>query len=249
MTQPPRLRPPALSISASLRLPLIENWLDVIRPGSVLEVGAGMGAMGFRLASRYDYRGYEPDPTSHQVAAARLASLGRGEVINSTVPTDPDRQFELLVAFEVLEHIEDDGNALLKWVRWLAPQGQILVSVPAHPERFGPCDEMVGHCRRYTREDLSGLIESAGLEPVSTESWGMPFGYALEGVRNRLARRRHDHHEVGTPGSGRLYQPPSALGRTVELVMKPLAALQGPFRDTELGIGYVAVGRLRNPLP
>ena len=210
-------------------------------------MGAGKGAMGFRLASRYDYRGYEPDETSYQVAAERLASLGRGEVFNSTAPSDPDRVFDLLVAFEVLEHIEDDAVALAGWVRWLAPHGWVIVSVPAHPDRFGPCDEMVGHCRRYTRETLSALFESAGLETSSIETWGMPVGYVLEAMRNVLARRRSDQDDVGTPGSGRLYQPPSALGRTVELIMRPMTAVQRPFRETERGVGYVAVGRVQSP--
>ena len=242
MNQQPPGRPPALSLSASLRLPLIERWLQEIRPASVLEVGAGMGAMGYRLASRYDYRGYEPDPTSYQVAAARLEVLGRGEMVNGVLPVQPERHFDLLVAFEVLEHIENDADALTSWVRWLSPTGSMIVSVPAHPERFGPCDEMVGHCRRYTRAQLASLIGSAGFEPT-IQSWGMPVGFALEAVRNRLARRRSGQREVGTPGSGRLYQPPSQMGRAVELTMRPLASLQRPFVDGDRGTGWVAMGR------
>ncbi|HEX9863976.1 MAG TPA: class I SAM-dependent methyltransferase, partial [Acidimicrobiia bacterium] len=114
-------RPPALSISASLRLPFIESWLARIQPTSVVEVGAGIGAMGYRLASRFDYRGYEPDRTSYEVVSSRLTALGRGEVRNTTIPLEPDRHFDLLVAFEVLEHIEDDVAALTSWARWLAP--------------------------------------------------------------------------------------------------------------------------------
>ena len=190
-------RPPALSPSASLRLPLIENWLTRIAPSSVLEAGCGMGAMAWRFASRFDYRGYEPDPTSYGEAAARLARLGKGDVRNEPVPDEPDRSFDLLVAFEVLEHIEDDQATLRSWVRWLNPGGHVLISVPAHPDRFGPCDEMAGHCRRYERDSLATLLRSAGLEPLSIESWGMPLGYLLEAGRNLLARRRLDK-EVGT---------------------------------------------------
>jgi SAM-dependent methyltransferase len=206
-----------------------------------------MGAMGYRLAGRFDYRGYEPDPTSYQVAATRFEELGRGEMVNGVLPADPDRHFDLLVAFEVLEHIDDDVGALASWVRWLSPTGSMIVSVPAHPRRFGPCDEMVGHCRRYTRGQLGGLIESAGFKPT-IETWGMPSGYMLEAVRNRLARRRQGQQDIGTPGSGRLYQPPSRLGRFVELALRPIAALERPFRGTERGVGYVAVGRSRPPV-
>jgi hypothetical protein len=71
----------------------------------------------------------------------------------------------------------------------------------------------------------------------------MPLGYLLEAGRNVLARRRLDK-DVGTAGSGRFFQPPTALGRTVELALRPAALMQKPFRDSERGIGYVAVGRL-----
>jgi SAM-dependent methyltransferase len=227
-----------------LRLPLIDRWLDLIAPASVLEVGCGMGAMGYRLASRFDYRGYEPDPTSFRAAATRLHALGRGEVRNSEVPDPPDRLFDAVVAFEVLEHIEDDLTALRGWLRWVRPGGHAIFSVPAHPERFGPCDVAVGHCRRYTRGSLQELLREAGLAVLSIESWGMPAGYALEAARNRLAARRTSGEGVGTSGSGRLYQPPTGWGRSVEWAMWPLTAVQRLFRDTDRGIGYVAVGRL-----
>lgn len=204
-----------------------------------------MGAMGYRLASRYDYRGYEPDPTSNHVAAKRLANLGRGEVRNTEIPAEPDRLFDVVVAFEVLEHIEDDAEALTAWSRWLAPGGHVVMSMPAHPTRFGPWDERVGHFRRYTREGLAAVFDAAGLEVRSIESWGMPLGYLLETGRNRLATRRLGEAGVGTPGSGRVYQPPAGLGRAVELAMRPVAAVQRSFRNTERGIGYVAVGRAR----
>ena len=56
-------------------------------------------------------------PTSYSEAAARLARLGKGEVRNEPVPDQPDRSFDLLAAFEVLEHIEDDRGTLSNWAR------------------------------------------------------------------------------------------------------------------------------------
>ncbi|MGH8916654.1 MAG: methyltransferase domain-containing protein, partial [Acidimicrobiia bacterium] len=149
-----------------------------------------------------------------------------------------------VVAFEVLEHMEDDVGALRSWSRWLEPGGHVLMSMPAHPGRYGPWDEKVGHFRRYSRQSLGAALGGAGFEVRAVESWGMPLGYLLESSRNVIARRRLQGAEVGTSSSGRLYQPPSALGRTVEVAMRPVAAVQRPFRNTELGIGYVAVGRL-----
>ncbi|MDP3984581.1 MAG: class I SAM-dependent methyltransferase, partial [Acidimicrobiia bacterium] len=68
--------PPALTFSASLRLPLVEAHLRQLEPTSVVEVGCGQGAMAYRLAQRFDYRGYEPDQTSYASAQRYLDRLG-----------------------------------------------------------------------------------------------------------------------------------------------------------------------------
>ena len=219
-----------------------------VQPKSVVEVGCGLGAMAHRLASRFDYRGYEPDRTSFEVSAGRLADLGRGEVVNDVPPLIPDRRFDALCAFEVLEHIEDDEKALRAWTSWVRPQGALILSVPAHPERFGPCDVAVGHCRRYTRDDLASVMSAAGIRVTEIETWGMPAGYVLELVRNSMTRTATTEQPAPdrTARSGRLYQPSRRLGRVTEVVMWPFAQIQKPFAQTGHGIGFVAVGRV-NP--
>jgi SAM-dependent methyltransferase len=201
-----------------------------------------MGAMAVRLARSFDYRGYEPDPRSFHISKTRLQALGTGEVFNDYVPRVPDCQFDLLVAFEVLEHIEDDKETLKTWCRWVSPGGHVLLSVPAKPDRFGPTDRLVGHYRRYSRDGLASLMAAAGLEDITIQSWGMPVGYLLEAIRNRLARAHPDPDRVGTPGSGRLNQPPGFLGRVVEWSLWPLAALQKPFVRLDAGVGFIAAG-------
>lgn len=234
-------RSPPLSPSAALRLPLINRWLSKLAPSSVIEAGCGMGAMACRLASSYEYRGYEPDPTSFAVAETRLNELGRGQVINGVVPETPDRRFDMLVAFEVLEHLENDHEIMTVWSKWVRPGGHIMVSVPADPERFDACDHLVGHVRRYTRDSLGNLLENAGHRIVAIDTWGMPAGYMLEWVRNARARRVKDDSDVGTPGSGRLNQPKGSGGKLIGLATRPFWVLQAPFRGTDLGVGYVAV--------
>lgn len=227
---------------------MITKHLDRARPSSIVEVGCGLGAMAYRLASRFDYRGYEPDRSSFEVAAARLAELGRGEVVNDVPPLIPDRRFDALCAFEVLEHIEEDEEALRAWTSWVRPEGTVILSVPADPERFGVCDVAVGHCRRYTRDDLASLMSSAGVRVTDIETWGMPAGYLLEFLRNSITRIASEEQPAQdrTARSGRLYQPSSRLGRVTEVVMWPFAQIQKPFARTDYGIGFVAVGQVRH---
>ena len=64
---------------------------------------------------------------------------GRGEVrLGDLSVVEPGRTFDLVVAFEVLEHIEDDHAAARDWVARLRPGGSLVVSTPAYQHRYGP---------------------------------------------------------------------------------------------------------------
>ena len=244
MTQPP------LPLNAWLRFDLVQKVLRVLGPNvaSVLEVGAGEGAIGARLATRYDYTAVEPDPQAFERAAARLRALGRGEIILGDVSAlPPDATFDLLVQPEVIEHLEDDVSALAEWRRGAREGGWILVSAPAHRHRFGPHDRIVGHHRRYDPEDMAEALEAGGfVEPVVLTS-GFPFGYALEVGRNAIGRlasaRGGTSMEDQTAASGRWLQPPDGVGWLTAGVAAPFRVLQRPFARTRLGTGIVAFAR------
>jgi SAM-dependent methyltransferase len=195
---------PPLSPNASLRYDVIRRLLPA-GPAAVLEVGCGMGGVGARLAQRYRYVGLEPDPISYQVAARRIAAAGgTGEVRNTDLAgLRGDELFDLVCAFEVLEHIEDDETALKEWVARLKPGGQLLLSTPAYQDRFGPADTMAGHFRRYDPELMADRLAGAGLVDQRIVL-GMPLGYLLEAARNAIAgagqagRRRHGRATSGS---------------------------------------------------
>lgn len=198
--------------------------------------------MGARLARRFRYVGYEPDPVSFRSAKRRIGS--HGTVINDVVPSEPSRLFHAIGAFEVLEHIEDDEATLRSWNRWLRPGGLIILSVPAHSRRFSHADRLVGHFRRYDRQSLEDLLRRCGFQEIRISAYGFPLGYLLESARNLLARGR----AVGemaerTRASGRLHQPPKYLAPLIRLGTAPFRWLQRGFVDTDLGTGYVAAGR------
>ena len=113
---------PPLTLAGWLRHDSIRRLLrDVERLDTVLEIGAGEGALGVRLASAYDYVGVEPDPAARSRAAARLSERGRGAVVGGLDELGPERRFDLVCAFEVLEHIADEQAALAEWGKRLGP--------------------------------------------------------------------------------------------------------------------------------
>ena len=214
----------------------------------VLEVGCGQGALGARLAQHYDYLGLEPDQASCTVAQRRIKAAGRGEVRNIRLDALGPGRFDLVCAFEVLEHIDDDAAAVRQWAARLRPGGWLMLSVPAHQRRYGPADELVGHVRRYDPAAITTLLASCGLTDIEVRQYGFPLGYALEAARNMIGRRRlaaaaGRSAAERTAASGRLLQPDSgARGAAARYGTAPFRLLQRGFPGT--GTGLVVLARL-----
>lgn len=235
---------PPLSLSAWLRYDVVRRLLPPA-PQRLLEIGAGLGSVGARLAGRFDYVGLEPDPVSFATAERRVQPPGR--MLNCTAEDLPPTEiFDVVCAFEVLEHMEDDAAALSRWLSRLRPGGWMLVSVPQGRHRYGPQDEWVGHYRRYDRSDLESLLDNAGLRELTTTSYGFPLGNALEWARDTIAGRRvaSASSDERTAGSGRWLQPPDWAGAATQAATFPFRVAQRPFAGTSLGTGLVTRGRL-----
>ncbi len=80
------------------------------------------------------------------------------------------------VCLNVLEHIEDHGEALRKMASVLTPGGVIVLLIPAFPSLYGPIDQLLGHHRRYTRQSLATLAEATDLE-VTTSHYVNAIGF------------------------------------------------------------------------
>lgn len=254
----PRLLPP-LSPNGWLRWAVVSRLLPPPdRTLLVLEVGCGQGGFGARLAQRYDYVGVEPDATSSSVAVQRLAQAGGGGQVRhgDLSALREDETFDLVCAFEVIEHIEDDHDAMRSWAERVVPGGSLLLSTPAWQKRFGAADEMVGHFRRYDPPVLRDLLTRAGLVDVELVHFGAPLGYLLEAGRNAVGRRRlasahasaasspADVMAARSDASGRTLQPSTSLSATAaRLGTVPFRAVQRAFPNTGPGL----VARARKP--
>jgi SAM-dependent methyltransferase len=139
---------------------------------SMLEVGCGTG---FVLAGVRDafpeirLVGGELFQAGLAVAARRVPDAELLELDARDLPFDDE--FDVVGAFDVLEHIDDDARALREMHSALRPGGGLLVTVPQHPHLWSAVDEYSQHVRRYTRVDLLDKVRGVGFEVVRWTSF------------------------------------------------------------------------------
>ncbi|HEX8207486.1 MAG TPA: methyltransferase domain-containing protein, partial [Solirubrobacteraceae bacterium] len=98
-----------------------------------------------------------------------------------------DGAFDLLLATDVLEHVDDDAAALRELRRVAAPGALLLVTVPAHPRLWSEHDVALHHRRRYRRAELLERVRGAGWDPVVV-TWWNAFLLAPIAVARRVGR-------------------------------------------------------------
>src|SRR5260370_11488974 len=73
-----------------------------------------------------------------------------------------ETKFDTVICLNVVEHLADDLTALTNFRDVLEDQGRAIILVPCGPWLYGSLDEVLGHHRRYTRKQLTDLVERAG---------------------------------------------------------------------------------------
>lgn len=133
-----------------------------------------------------------------QAVVGRLNECGglaqRGEI--TALPYADDR-FDLVTAFDVIEHVENDGRVFCELTRVLKPDGYLIFSVPLYPAYWTTFDDYVGHARRYEPAALQALLVSHGLVVEKSTVFGMQSNnprllhYAVQGlIRHPVAALR-----------------------------------------------------------
>jgi SAM-dependent methyltransferase len=137
--------------------------------GRALDVGAAGGG-NTRVLLRRGWRAaaLEYGQEGAAVCAERGIAVLRGDA--TALPVAPG-SLDLVVAFDVLEHLDDDVAAVAGIVTALRPGGTALVAVPCDPRLWSAHDVAVGHVRRYTRGELADLLLAGGLVLEDLRSW------------------------------------------------------------------------------
>jgi SAM-dependent methyltransferase len=133
----------------------------------VLEVGAGTGSVTVILGEFGEVTAVEPHPSALAAcrAAAPFADVLQGDI--EAMPRLPEiapASFDLVCAFDVIEHLQDDVAALRQLRLLIAEGGQLVLTVPALELLWGGHDDVNGHYRRYSRTQLERHLRLAGYE-------------------------------------------------------------------------------------
>lgn len=178
------------------RAPRFTGWMaDVIRPyiGSrVLEVGAGTGNMSVHLMPRSIY--WATDVNRQYLdylltlrATRPYMRVGYTDAVDgATYPTG--QSFDTVICLNVVEHVEDDAGALRNIRDALVDGGRAIILVPCGPRLYGTLDEVLGHCRRYTTDQLVAVAQKAGFQVEQVLKFNRP-GVPAWWLNGRILRR------------------------------------------------------------
>ncbi len=146
------------------------------RPGRItriMEIGCGTGmVLGALAAALPDAHlvGSELHTDGLAIARARLGD--RVELLQMDARRMPFAdEFDVIGAFDVLEHIAEDEAVLAEMHRAVRPGGGIILSVPQHPSLWSRADTFAHHERRYRRGELATKVRRAGFEVVRSTSF------------------------------------------------------------------------------
>lgn len=147
-----------------------EKILPYIK-GSVLEVGAGIGATTKLLnnGNCSKWIMLEPDYNLYSRLYMQKDSFpSNSQIIHGSLSDLEAIAVDTILYIDVLEHIENDGQELLNSAKLLNVGGYLIVLAPAFNYLFSEFDKAIGHFRRYTAKDLK-MLTPPGLSLLSIQ--------------------------------------------------------------------------------
>jgi len=184
----------------------------------LLEIGCGTGHNLEMLGRFGTVDALEVDETARALAEKRLGKT----VFSAPLPElagIPERSYDLVAAFDVIEHIPDDVAAIRAIAGLLKPGGKLVMTVPAHQWMWSAHDVVNHHQRRYSKAGLKKLVDDS---PLKLEALGY-FNSLLfpVAVAERFASKLRGKEDAD------LELPPAPINQALERIFAAERALVG----------------------
>ncbi len=214
----------------------LSQELDLPPSAKILDAGCGTGG-NLALLSRFgQVFGFEPNDEARSLALRKGKFDLRSGWLPDAIPFELGR-FDLVVALDVLEHIDDDRASLKELWNQLRPGGHLFVTVPAYQFLWSHHDEVHHHKRRYTRGQLAALMTESGFD-LSRVTYFNTFLFPA------VATLRFANSILGRKGSDDA-MPSPRLNALLRRVFESEAHLL-PFVSLPFGVSLMALARKRN---
>lgn len=149
-----------------------------VKKGALVDIGAGNGLiLKFFKPKGFDVSGIELEKDQvHQMQQdykLKDVAIAQGDITRMK----GKETFDVVIASDVIEHIENDFNALTNLFSFVKKNGYLVITVPAHMHLYGKRDKNWGHYRRYDKQELMRKLQSLeGCKVQSIRFWNV-LGY------------------------------------------------------------------------
>jgi SAM-dependent methyltransferase len=197
---------------------IIERFSDRLRPASMLEIGCGIGGVVAELRHVPNLRLTASEIYVQGLRYAR-AKYPEVEFIQLDAADMPFRDaFDIVGAFDVLEHIQADERVIEGVRDALRPGGLFVVTVPQYAWMWSALDDIVHHKRRYSRRDLLRKLQTCHFELLYCSSFVTTLFPAMAAYR-LLAKMRAPDRDTGEAFRSEVTFSPVA-NRVCDVVMR-----------------------------
>ena len=161
--------------------------LNISSSAKILEIGCSGGALLNQLKSLgyTDLHGIDISKSAIELSIQRgVANTHEMDAIDLNFDSS---YFDVVIASDILEHIEDDSKALEEWKRVLKDKGCLILYVPALKSLWSNHDEINHHFRRYEKNQFKKLLISSGFHLTKLSFWNFTLffpSYIIRKIQN-----------------------------------------------------------------